>query len=79
MLKKTKSSFFLLRAVIGEIDSTIIASLRIGSLDVEKPDAFLGLIQDLRKKPEIPSYYPYFYKGGKKEKKRKNMVLSLIL
>lgn len=50
MLKKTKSSFFLLRAVIGEIDSTIIASLRIGSLDGEKTDAFLGLIQDLRKK-----------------------------
>lgn len=47
--KRQKAVFFLLRVVIGEIDSTIIASLRIRNLDVEKTDTFLGMIQDLRK------------------------------
>lgn len=47
--KRQKAVFSLLRVVIGEIDSTIIASLRICNLDVEKTDTFLGMIQDLRK------------------------------
>lgn len=48
-IKDKKQFFFLLRVVMGEIDSTIIASLRICNLDVEKTDTFLGMIQDLRK------------------------------
>lgn len=34
--KKDKKQFFLLRVVMGEIDNTTMASLRIGSWDGDK-------------------------------------------